>query len=75
MEVYFNMMKGKAHFDHLHNGLFTLCRPANPPGFSGIIPEISLNSRSPGILLHNPGFFYVALIALRDGRQGPSGGS
>ena len=24
MEVYFNMIKGKAHFDHLHNGLFTL---------------------------------------------------
>ena len=32
-------------------------RPANPPGFSGIIPETSLYSRSPGIRSHNPGFF------------------
>ena len=24
MEVYFNIMKGKAQFDHLHDGLFTL---------------------------------------------------
>ena len=39
-------------------------RPANPPKFSRIIPEISLYSRSPGILLNNPGYFNIALLAL-----------
>ena len=36
--------------------MYSLCRPANHPVFSGTIPEIQAVSRCPECLFENPGF-------------------